>query len=317
MIKHIGKGNSLKDEKLSKFDRVYEMIALLSERKEYMTARQIAELLSVSTRSVHRYADQIDSLLGVGMPLLERGPSGYRISTLNLVDVVMDHENLRSLSAIKATPLGALIKTRRLKVPDPLLHSLGSLIELKGRIHDDHFRSIFQALSDGKFLRIEYQSKDKIKEHHCVPIKLFFDYSLLYLTVFDEGYDHLIALGASKIKSVRPSNQRLSEEDMRHFREYVNSAWGKMLRHQSAKISRAIFKVDKSIIAYFRKNPMHQSQSIEELANGYYRISLDIHNPVEFVRFALRFGEHLTISGDESVLAETRGFLRQMLDQYS
>lgn len=296
--------------------KLFAMISILGENNEYKTAEQIADRMKCSIRTVQRNLNRIEDIFEGIYDLLDRTPSGCRLkSSYHLMESILDSEDTFAIAAINSTPLGALLHSRKSKTMQTS-DSINSLIDMKGKISDEHFRSIFFALKEGEFLEITYRSKDEDKTHICVPIKIHFDYSLMYLTVFDEGYGHMILLGASKIKAVRKTHKKLPKKKLEEYRSYVSSAWGKMHRHDTQTISTAEFQVDEAIIEYFKKNPLHPTQKINELSSRRFKITMQIHNPIEFVRYVSRFGEHLALTGDDEVLTEAREYFRCMAKNY-
>lgn len=297
-------------------DKFVELVSILSKNDEYMTSEQIADRMDCSSRSVLRYIKRLREKFS-DYDIIESSGRGYRLKgSFHFIESILASEDTFAIATINASPLGPLLRSRKSKTAPTFSNDINSLIDLKGKISDDHFRSIFFALKNGEFLEITYRSKDEDKTHLCVPIKIHFDYSLMYLTVFDNDYGHMILLGASKIKAVRKAHKTLPKKKLEEYRNYVRSAWGKMHRHDINKIGTAEFQVDDTIIEYFKKNPLHSSQKITELSNQRYKITMQIHNPLEFVRYVARFGDHLTLTGDEEVLTQAHEFFSCMARKY-
>lgn len=298
----------------TKLENIIRLITVLNGNREWKHARDLSTELGVSVRTVMRYLDEIDGL--IGFPILERSKSGFRIFSGNFVDVLANRDEFSHLAALKTTPLGGLINTTRIEIPIPVLRKIQEMIEIKGSIHDEFIRNIFHAMRDGEFLLVDYQSKTATKRHRGVPIKLYLDYSILYVAFYDTQYGYIILLAGSKIKSVYRTHKFLKDSDLETYRNYVNKAWGKMIRHKDEQITEVRFRVDHSIIAHFRNNPLHHTQSITEAEDGYV-ISLLIHNPIEFIRWSLRFGDSIRIIDPPEIIAELKRYLDSISEGYS
>ncbi len=298
----------------NRIDRIFEIIRLLGERGEVMTAGNIADAVGISLRNVMRDLNEIDTMFG--FPVLERSHQGYSMAPLNELGIISQREQSAGMGVIQSTPLGALLKPGQDLMNPELSENMKSMVELKGGLPEEQFRRIFTALTQGKYLKIVYKSSDREKTHYCVPVKIFFDREQLYISVYDRDYGHIILLGAGKIRSVHDTKDVLDRAALAKYRAYVNSAWGKMCRHDLKKKAHASFTVDQTIVTYFHRNPIHESQTIIEESLAKYRVEVDVHNPIEFVRWILRFGEHVKVRGDAEVLQEMRDYLSMMLREY-
>lgn len=280
-----------------------------------LSAEQIAQAVGVSSRNVMRDLNEIDMLIDI--PLVDRSHDGFTMPDLKLIGLITEFDDMQSVSAEKSNQGNPLIKIDREVMTSGMVYQLIRLKEIKaGMSNGSHFKKVFSALIQGLFVKITIKSDDEVEEHLCVPIKVYFDQQLLYISVFDDTFDHLILLEANKICSVRQAEKRLDRKKLAMFREYVNSAWGKMIRHDQMLINQAVFTVDQFIGEYFHRHSLLESQIIQVDSPGRYIVTMDIHQPVEFVRWILRFGDNVTVRGDEDVLREMHGYLAVMMKKY-
>lgn len=299
----------------ARIERLFKIIRLLSGAPHRLSAEQIAQAVGVSSRNVMRDLNEIDMLIDI--PLVDRSHDGFTMPDLKLIGLITEFDDMQSVSAEKSNQGNPLIKIDREVMTSGMVYQLIRLKEIKaGMSNGSHFKKVFSALIQGLFVKITIKSDDEVEEHLCVPIKVYFDQQLLYISVFDDTFDHLILLEANKICSVRQAEKRLDRKKLAMFREYVNSAWGKMIRHDQMLINQAVFTVDQFIGEYFHRHSLLESQIIQVDSPGRYIVTMDIHQPVEFVRWILRFGDNVTVRGDEDVLREMHGYLAVMMKKY-
>lgn len=299
--------------KMGRIERLSRIIELLSKDRTFKHADFLAEETGRDVRTIYRDIDVIENFLGIGS--VERTSDGYRIIGKDLVEILTKNDDYSRLAAIKQSPLGGLLD-RRIKVLDNIIAKVAPLLDIKGKIPDMRLRYLFEGMNTGKYLTMLYRSKNELNRHEIVPIKLYLDYSLLYVVAYDEGYGHLITLGASKIESLTPMNHhKMPMSELKRYRDYVNSGWGKMLLPEREEPFSVQFKVDNSIIKYFQENPIHVSQ-IWQAVGDEFIISLKAHHPVEFTRWSLRFGAHLKILEPQEFIDELRNYLYSMQKMY-
>jgi predicted DNA-binding transcriptional regulator YafY len=188
-------------------------------------------------------------------------------------------------------------------------------VQIRSSVNKEDLQHIFKAMRDGLYVIIRYNSSGVAKEHRCVPIRIYLDFSILYLNVYDEEKGHLITMAMTKIESVNLTRDKALSSLMDELREYLASAWGKMLRHDKKMISDAVFEADNFILPHFVNNPMHESQKIKR-EGGKNIVSLKTHHPVEFVRWSLRYGEDITVIGGEEVMTEMKRYIEMLNNKY-
>lgn len=306
----------MKKEKENKIERLFKIITILSHSENHLTAEQIGYRVNKNKRTIMRDVAEIDNLFG--FPILDRSNKGYKIiPVFDEPMLVTNMDDIKSLGAIKATPFGALLNTKRGSIPQQFLAQVDQLIELRCNMPDEHFKKIYNALIDGKYINLVYRKNGEDKKHQCVPLKIFFDIGQIYISVYDDDHGHIVLLAVNKIISIYKTKKKLKDDELKNLRKYVNSAWGKMTRHLERQISHAVFTISDDIAPYFLKTHLHSSQKITENKEGGYKIEVDIHNPREFTRWILRFGTHVSILGDDDVIAEMKAFLTKMHEKYS
>ena len=156
------------------------------------------------------------------------------------------------------------------------------------------------------------------KSHVVVPVRLYLDPVQVYLVAWDEAYSHLICLATTKMSNVRPvARPRMSSTQFADYGNYARKASGQDGPPRQATHLSARFEAAAPLVPYLKRCKLHGLQTIEDLPDGRAVIELPIHNPVEFVRFILRFGRGIKVLGDEEVLSEMRDYLSAMMAHYS
>lgn len=295
--------------------RAFGLIAELASGE--LDIGQIADCLGLSERSAFRYIDRINRASSARSIIVRRGRRYSLARSPQLADLVGGSFDEGAVAAIASTPLGGLVK-RKGVLPSRVVERVRPLVDLsRGEREDPVLAELFAAMLRGGYLSFTYASGGGPKEHLCVPVRLYLDPVQVYLAAWDEERGHLICLASSKISGIKAvPGKRMDEAAFRRLGDWCRSAWGKMIRHDQRKISLAVFEAAPSVAPYFLRHPLRADQSTEELEGGALRVSVKIHNPLEFARWALRFGDSLIVTGDEEVLAEMRSFLARMSARY-
>jgi predicted DNA-binding transcriptional regulator YafY len=146
---------------------------------------------------------------------------------------------------------------------------------------------------------------------------LFLDPIETYLVAWDKNLERLLTFGISKIASIEAGdNTEQNTYIVDKCRMYIGSAWGKMIRNEAIGISTVSFDTDPYVSQYFASRQLHWKQITLKRPDGGLHIELPVHNPLEIVRFLLRFGKGVTIKGNEEVLSEMKRFLGEMIEFY-
>jgi len=295
-----------------KLDNLIDLLDYLSPN-EYRTVNDLAKKLGVDRRTVFRYIDEIELAFG-NFPIIERNREGCRLCKNDFLEVMQARDDYAGLAAIMASPLGSLVEPKY-GIPQRLTKTVKEMVEVRSALGQKLLRAIFEAMRTGNFLEIEYNAKGQARTHLCVLVKFFMSSGIPYVVSYDEGYGHLICLGADKIGRAAKSRKTLPAETLAELRGYVNSAWGMMIQHKERKRVEVEFEAGPAVAPYFEKAPLHPSQKRSE-RDGKIFFALLVHNESEFVRFLLRFGRAVRIASPESTIGELKSFLGFMADFY-
>ena len=296
-----------------KLSGVLKFIDILSEYR-WMSVDAIARELEVGRRTVLRYANEIEEAFAP-YPFLERGHEGYRLCRHDFVEHLQRMDDFVGLSAAMSGPLSSLL-------PMPTAGSekiqaiVGENLERQKALAPKRARLLIEAMREGRILAVTYDSGHGSEERRITPIKMFFDYGICYLVCHDQAHGHLILLALDKMRDEHKTNELLEPAALRELRAYTNSAWGKMIRHDSKQTTDVVFDVSPAVAPYFTTSPLHASQKSVTLENG-MRITICVHNETEIVRFLLRFGEAVKIIEPKSTIELTLQFLKTMQDHYA
>jgi len=268
-------------------------------------------------RTLDRYIERINKASRNG-PIIERTGRRYRIARRReITDLFGGSLDEKAVAAIASTPLGGLFSARG-GIPSRTLDRVRPLVDVSQGMEDDPLlATLFDALLNARYMRFTYASDRTPKEYLGVPVRLYLDPVQIYLVAWDEERGHLICLATTKLSNIKPEpGRRMDAVQFKELGDWCRSAWGKMIRHDERKTSIAVFEAIPAVAPYFRKHKLRLDQKVEELPEGFIRVQVKIHNPVEFVRYILRFGEGVKVTGDAQVLDETRRFLADMTAHY-
>ena len=269
--------------------------------------------LGVARRTVCRY---VQSLEDAFYPYLQVDSSkdGYKISKSEIIETLVNTGDYEGISVIAASPLNSIMDKSPV-IPGDMASNINTILDLHKTARPEILKPLFDDLRKGSLSIIQYHSKNGVKTHHCFPVKLFADYYALYTICFDKDHGHLITLAVNRMENVQSAGEKLAPVLLAEFRNYISSAWGKMIRHDLKKVSSAEFLLSNSYLPFFLKSPLHETQTIRQESERFY-VTLKIHNPIEFVRWSMRFGTDLKILGPKEVLSELRNYLTEMRYHY-
>lgn len=299
-----------------KVARTFELLLALGTKG--MSRSDIAGLLECDERTVYRYVKDINRASPDGEPLIRQAGGRYSLArSTELVEIIGGSYDERAAAAIASTPLGGLLDKNH-GVPARVLEKVRAFIDVsRGNAPDPLLHDLFESLVRGTWISFDYPSEDSLKRHRCVPIRLYLDPVQIYLVAWDEEHDHLVCLATSKISDFRKEDgPPLAASAILELGNYCRSAWGKMIRHDEGRIAEARFEALPGIAPYFERNKLRLDQREEKRPDGSIVITLNVHNPVEFTRFMLRFGEGVRVLGDGEILGEMRDFTRAMARLY-
>ncbi len=279
--------------------------------------RDDLERMTGCGRTLDRYIERINKASRNG-PIIERRGRRYSIARRpEIAELFGGSLDEKAVAAIASTPLGGLFGGKS-GLPARVLDRVRPLVDVgPGGTGDPVLGILFDALLNARYIRFDYASDGLAKEHLGVPVRLYLDPVQVYLVAWDEERGHLICLASTKLSNIKPEpGRRMEPGRFMDLGDYCRSAWGKMIRHDEGKTSEATFEAVAAIAPYFRKHKMRLDQTLEEFPDGSIRVKVRIHNPREFVRYILRFGEGVRVIGDDEVLEETRRFLAEMTEHY-
>lgn len=280
----------------------------------WVPKKELALNLNIHERTLLRHIEEIRQAFSP-YEIIESSRKGYKLADHNdFFEIMKRQEDYENMAAVLSTPLRSVIHTKK-EYPSVFMERINNIIDVRQAAPGDILQVLFIAMKENRYLKMEYKSHQEVKEHHCVPLKLYLDNAMLYLNVYDDDYGHMITMSLSRIQSVTLAPSGISTEEASNLRKYLNSAWGKMLRHDQKAITQVTFEVDDITLVFFEKLPMHSSQTITH-PHGTHVVTLNIHHPTEFTRYCLRFGPGVRIISPEEVLLEMKNYLHEMQTFY-
>lgn len=293
----------------SKCEKLFQIFDLLSEQR-WTKSTDLAISLDVSKRTLFRYITDLMNAFP-DFPVIESGQDGYRLVKSDLVRILKNQDDYLVLSAVHSTPLGQLLDNSTFS--QGLLSRIYDRLEVRRAIHPEILRPLFDSLVKGYILNTTYAARNGNVNLTVSALRLAYQSNIPYLIVLGHHDKKIKTLGINKINKVIISAQKLATDELDRAMNLVNQAWGIMVSNHPITVT---FQPDSDILQYFIDSPMHSSQVVD-LDHNTPRITLNIHNSTEFIRYILRFGKHLRIIAPAHVIEDLHHFLENMQSFYS
>jgi len=157
------------------------------------------------------------------------------------------------------------------------------------------FQMIFDAIVNKKVLKLCYRKfKSEPSERMISPYFLKQYNQRWYMYVHDEKREGVICFSLDRIQSLKVMKDEPYVEADADLNHYLDHIVGVTLPKDGV-VERIVLKVDEWVADYLETSPIHKSQQIERLADGYCRVTLDLVVNHELEQELLVYGEHVTV----------------------
>lgn len=219
-------------------DRLFQIIQLLRGRRRAVTAKEIAEQLEVSERTIYR---DIRDLVASGTPIEGAAGVGYSLRAgYDLPPLMFDEEEIEALvlgarvvaafgDDRLARAAGALLSKVETVLPKRLRPKLGepTLFAPRtemGRALSDRLITIRTAMAEREKIALTYRKEDgTTSERIARPLGAFFWGHAWTMTAWCELRAGFRNFRLDRIDSVRKTGEHFADEPGRTLRDYLRT----------------------------------------------------------------------------------------------
>lgn len=296
-------------------NRLFQIVYTLLEKKT-VTAKQLAEKLEVSTRTIYR---DIEVLSESGVPVYTNKGTGGGISLLdNFVlskSVLTEREQgdilaaLQSYSAINNNAAEEVLG----KLSGLFKRDTENWIEVDfsewSFLYKNNFNQIKTAILDKKILRFEYFNSQGIKTSREVePLQLWFKHRSWYLKAFCLEKQDMRVFKLSRIKNIAVSQQ-----------SSISS--GRSLCSFESSYSQPVFNnvmlrmhMNKNIA--FRVYDEFDEDNITQMPDESFEVTAELPEDEWLYGYIMSFGAYAEVLEPQSIRDEVKNRLTKMLGNY-
>ncbi|MGH8294540.1 MAG: helix-turn-helix transcriptional regulator [Steroidobacteraceae bacterium] len=321
---------------MDKFDRLYELHAILANRRTPIPLGDLMQRLECSEATVYRLIKELEDRLGAPI-VLDRDLGGYQyapapdgreyqlpglwFSARELQALVMLQKLLSSLGpgllAEHLAPIGTrieeLIRHKHLNLGE--VGSRVRLVTLAARPLSTSFQVAASATLQRRKLRIRYHSrgKDEQTERVISPQRLVYYRDNWYLDAWDHLRDALRSFSADRIRNAVELPELAIEPAGVQLEEHYASAYG-IFAGKANKTAVLRFSAERA--RWVADERWHPQQVGQFLTDGRYELRFPYRDPRELVMDILRHGADVEVISPEALRAEVKDALKGALAQY-
>ncbi len=295
-------------------DRLFRIVYLLMEKK-CITAKELANRLEVSERTIYR---DLDKLSLAGIPVYTNRGNGGGITLLS--DYVLDKATLtdedkrKIVSSLQA--MNAVTNEQDIKELERLQDFLGwdepDWIEIdfstwgNAENQAEIFQQLKTAILQHFYVEISYASGNEITSGRRIkPLKLLFKDQAWYLYAFCE-----MRQDYRYFKLPRIIEYRVTEDTFESVP--VGRLCTDDYQKSIAQAQRIKLQIDEKMA--FRA--YEELPNVQQLENGDLICEVDVHDVEGFIGYVLTFGEYARILSPESVVETVKQRIKNLQKIY-
>ncbi len=302
---------------MDRFDRIYRLHGLLSNRRIPISLKQIMEQLECSKASADRdiktLRDHLDAPLEYnreanGYIYNQQSSSkpyelpGLWFSSEELHGLLICQQILQNISPGILSEQIEKLQQRinnmlsRDHSPQPVIADKIVIASNGRRLKDDsHFKRIATALFSNKQLRIQYQSrgqKGKISERTLSAQKLIYYRENWYLAAHCHYRNKLRIFAIDSVNSAKILDKSSQKTEDKQLQDFLNSSYGIFTGKAEHT---AVLEFTKNRAAWVADEHWHSEQQGQWLDNGNYQLSLPFGDSRELMMDILKYGAEVTV----------------------
>jgi proteasome accessory factor B len=306
--------------------RQWQILREIEGRRGGVTIHELAGLVNVTTRTIRR---DLQALQEAGFAVYDEGEEHetkqWRLETqpfrslqegLSVADVAALYLSRSVVEALSGWPLAEELRSAFGKLDRALnprmrefLSTLPQVVSAKagpraqrasGKLVDIT-RRLFDAARDRRMVEMRYFSatSNRLKTYLAHPYRLSLAQGGVYLVAWIPQYGEFRTFAVERIERLG-----ISDETFRKTRELPVDVFGGSLGVFWAPPETITLEFDARVAPYVRGRVWHDSQRIEELADGRLRVTLQVSNDWALRSWILGFGAAVQVVRPRA-LAET------------
>lgn len=320
---------------MDKFDRIYELHGILSNRRTPIGLTDLAQRLECSGSTVYRLIGELRDRLGAPIEF-NKELNGYAyaqtagkyelpglwFSAKELQALVMLQKLLSSLGPglleEYLAPIGKrveeLIRHKHLRLSE--VGSRIRLLTLAARPLGASFQVAASATLQRRRLLIRYhsRSKDEQTRRSVSPQRLIYYRDNWYLDAWDHLRDGLRSFSIDRIRDAAELPEAAFEPPGAQLEEHYASAYGIF----AGKANRtAVLRFSAERARWVADERWHPQQVGQFLTDGRYELRFPYRDPRELVMDILRHGPEVEVVSPDILREEVRAALEAALAQYA
>ncbi len=318
--------------------RQWQILREIETHRTGVTIHELAALTGVSSRTIRR---DLQALQEAGFAVYDEGEENetkrWKLDSqafrtvqegLTVADVAALYLSRSLVEALSGWPLADELREAFAKIERGLnprtrefLANLPDVIATKkgpraapgsaGLV--DVTRRLLDAIRDRRPVTMRYFSatSNRAKTYAVHPYKLALAHGGVYLVAWVPAYDEFRTFAASRVQQLS-----VSEDTFKRTHELPDDLFSASMGIFSAPPERVELEFDAELAPHLRGREWHESQHLEELADGRIRMTLDVSNDWALRSWLLGFGARVRVLAPKTLAAALHEEFRRGADLY-
>jgi predicted DNA-binding transcriptional regulator YafY len=322
---------------MDKFDRIFQLHAILAARKTPMPLEDLTARLECSKATLHRAINVLKDTLRAPVVFDAQG-GGYRyalatgVGAFELPGLWFTPAELQALAVMQRLlkDVGGGLLTEHLgplskRLEELTRHRRLHLGEAASRLRfpaiasrpaGPAFQTAASATLQRKKLWIEYHARgtDERSERTVSPQRVTHYRESWYLDAWDEGKQALRCFAIDRIVRLTVLNQPAVDVSEAELDAHYASSYG-IFGGQADKV--AVLRFDRERARWVADEVWHPEQHGKHLEDGSYELRIPYRHHQELVMDILRHGPHVLVIEPQSLVDEVKSQLAGALGRYN
>jgi proteasome accessory factor C len=321
---------------MDKFDRIFQLHAILASRKTPIALEDLTARLECSKSTLYRAIGVLKDRLHAPVEF-DAEIGGFRYATagggnaFELPGLWFTATELQALALMQRLlkDVGGGLLTEHLgplskRLDELTQHRRLNLGEAASRLRfpaiasrpaGPAFQTVASATLQRKKLWIEYhaRSSDELSERTVSPQRITHYRESWYLDLWDEGKAALRSFAIDRILKATPLDQKAIDIPEAELDAHYASSYG-IFGGQADKL--AVLRFTKERARWVADEVWHPEQQGKHMEDGSYELRIPYNNPRELVMDILREGPNVIVIEPASLVEEVKSQLRGALERY-
>ena len=318
--------------------RQWQILREIETRRVGVTIHELAEHAGVSTRTIRR---DLQALQEAGFAVYDEGEENetkrWKLDAqpfrsvqegLTVSDVAALYLSRSLVEALSGWPLAEELRAAFAKIERGLnprtrefLATLPDVISTKagpraapggGRLVGVT-RRLLQAIRDRRVIEMRYFSatSNRAKSYEAHPYRLALAHGGVYLVAWVPQYGEFRTFAGARIERLA-----VREDAFKQTRKLPDDLFNASMGIFSAPPERVELEFEAGVAPHVRDRLWHESQQVEELADGRIRMALDVSNDWALRSWLLGFGSRVRVLAPKALAATLREEFRRGEELY-